>query len=248
MARSLYGATPADVTFDAETGVLAPEVNVTIWTARTGGTQITDLLNISSAPVTLATSDEYGFLAFYGPDGVTATLWADGDAGSRVALFPLTASNAAEWVAAQSVTALADVDTESSAPTDGQVLSWDASGSKWVPADGGSGGGLAPTVVDAKGDLIVGTADNTVARVPVGADDAVLTASSGDTPGVKWKQPESYVRYWLGTAGVGSWEPRGADVPEGKQITWRATLDVLAPAPPDAEAGDDLLLPAGWSL
>lgn len=247
MARSLYGATPADVTFDSETGALAPEVNVTIWNARTGGSQITDLQSVAGAPITLVTSDEFGFLAFYGPDGSTATLWADGDAGSRVALFPIDASNAASFVAAQSVNALADVDTATVAPTDGQVLTWDAGAGKWEPADGGAGGGLAPTVIDAKGDLIVGTADNTVARLPVGADGKVLTAASGDTPGVKWQQPESYVRYWNGTGGVGTWEDRGSDVPEGKQITWRSTLDTLAPGPTTAEAGDSWLRAVGAS-
>jgi hypothetical protein len=42
------------------------------------------------------------------------------------------------------------------------------------------------TLVDAKGDIIVGTTDNTVARVAVGANDTVLTADSTQTAGVKW--------------------------------------------------------------
>jgi len=43
------------------------------------------------------------------------------------------------------------------------------------------------TVVDAKGDLLVGTADNTIARLPVGTNDYLLTADSSATPGVAWK-------------------------------------------------------------
>jgi hypothetical protein len=41
-------------------------------------------------------------------------------------------------------------------------------------------------VIDAKGDLLVGTADNTVGRVAVGTNGFVLTADSAETSGVKW--------------------------------------------------------------
>lgn len=43
------------------------------------------------------------------------------------------------------------------------------------------------SLVDAKGDLLVGTADNTVARLPVGTTNGfVLTVDSNETAGVKW--------------------------------------------------------------
>jgi hypothetical protein len=45
---------------------------------------------------------------------------------------------------------------------------------------------VSKTIVDAKGDLIVATADNTVARVAVGTDTYVLTADSAEASGVKW--------------------------------------------------------------
>jgi hypothetical protein len=44
-------------------------------------------------------------------------------------------------------------------------------------------------VVDAKGDLIVGSADDAVARLGVGTNGQVLTANSGATYGVEWSAP-----------------------------------------------------------
>lgn len=45
------------------------------------------------------------------------------------------------------------------------------------------------TLLDAKGDLIAGSADNTAAKVTVGANDTVLTADSAQAAGVKWAAP-----------------------------------------------------------
>lgn len=46
------------------------------------------------------------------------------------------------------------------------------------------------SIVDAKGDLIVATADNTVARLAVGATNGhVLTIDSAETSGIKWAAP-----------------------------------------------------------
>jgi hypothetical protein len=47
-------------------------------------------------------------------------------------------------------------------------------------------GAVQSTLVDAKGDLLVGTAADTVARLPVGTNNYVLTADSATTEGVKW--------------------------------------------------------------
>lgn len=46
--------------------------------------------------------------------------------------------------------------------------------------------GSSPTLVDAKGDLLVGTADNTVIRQAIGTNNQVLMADSAQTDGVKW--------------------------------------------------------------
>jgi hypothetical protein len=45
---------------------------------------------------------------------------------------------------------------------------------------------IAASIVNAKGDLIVGTADDAVARLAAGANGHVLTADSAQATGVKW--------------------------------------------------------------
>jgi hypothetical protein len=47
-------------------------------------------------------------------------------------------------------------------------------------------GGIQPTIVDAKGDIIAASAADTPARLAVGANDTVLTADSAEATGLKW--------------------------------------------------------------
>jgi len=48
---------------------------------------------------------------------------------------------------------------------------------------------VAPTLIDAKGDLIAGTAADVVGRLAVGTDGQMLTAASGQTTGLQWLSP-----------------------------------------------------------
>jgi hypothetical protein len=78
-------------------------------------------------------------------------------------------------------------------PTTGDTFTagnrtWEWSGSAWeilktaiYP--------IQKTIVDAKGDLVSATADDTPARLGVGADGALLMADSGEATGIKWSQP-----------------------------------------------------------
>ena len=47
-------------------------------------------------------------------------------------------------------------------------------------------GAIAKSLVDAKGDLLAASADNTLSRLAVGANDTVLTADSSTSTGLKW--------------------------------------------------------------
>lgn len=80
--------------------------------------------------------------------------------------------------------------------SNGQVLTADSAqtdGVKWATPSTES---LPVTIIDAKGDIIAGTAADTAARVAVGTDGQVLTADSASTPGVKWStiSPTAFVR------------------------------------------------------
>ena len=56
-------------------------------------------------------------------------------------------------------------------------------------------GGIQPTLLTAKGDLISATAASTVARLPVGSDTQILVADSTASTGLKWATPSSGVTY-----------------------------------------------------
>jgi len=97
--------------------------------------------------------------------------------------------------------------------TDGYVLkanSATTSGLEWAASaadiegvtagTGISGGGTSGTVtitnsmataIDAKGDLIAGTAADTFSRLAVGTNGQVLTAASGEATGLQWATPSA---------------------------------------------------------
>ena len=56
-------------------------------------------------------------------------------------------------------------------------------------------GVLGTNFIDAKGDLILGTADNTIARLGVGSNGQVLVADSSTTTGVKWSSSDATVNW-----------------------------------------------------
>lgn len=102
---------------------------------------------------------------------------------------------------------------------------------------------LPASIIDAKGDLIVGTAADTAARLAVGSNGQVLTADSSQTGGVKWSTPAtgsgtsrdrrwnvgasetSYDEFSSGSIG-GSWV-RVDDTGGSGRLTWAQSDDLL---------------------
>ena len=63
-------------------------------------------------------------------------------------------------------------------------------------------GGIQPTIVDAKGDIIAASAADTPARLAVGANDTVLTADSSTATGLKWAAPAAGGMTLINTGGT----------------------------------------------
>jgi hypothetical protein len=71
--------------------------------------------------------------------------------------------------------------------TTGQVLAKASNTNmdfSWVAQDDSNA--IQNAIVDAKGDLIAATANDTPARLAVGTNDLILTAASGEATGLKW--------------------------------------------------------------
>ena len=75
------------------------------------------------------------------------------------------------------------IEIDTTGATTNQVLQYN--GTKFAPTTLGSSG-IPATIFDAKGDLIVATAADTAARLPVGSTGQVLTVDSATSTGLKW--------------------------------------------------------------
>jgi hypothetical protein len=92
---------------------------------------------------------------------------------------------AAAWTAANPTLAAGEfameTDTDKYKFGDGSTA-WTSLGYSSLPSTA-----ISTTVVDAKGDIIAATADNTVAKLTVGSNGQVLTAASGQSTGLQWQ-------------------------------------------------------------
>lgn len=111
--------------------------------------------------------------------------------------------------------------------------------------------GIPGTTFDAKGDLLVGTADDTFARLPVGADGTLAFAASGETTGFEYRViedsdiPAAIARDSEVTAAVsaheGAGDPHGGYQLESEkgQANGYASLDGSGDVP-DAQIPDTI--------
>ena len=92
---------------------------------------------------------------------------------------------AAAWTSANPTLAAGEfameTDTDKYKFGDGSTA-WTSLGYSSLPSTA-----ISNTVVDAKGDIIAATADNTVAKLTVGSNGQVLTAASGQSTGLQWQ-------------------------------------------------------------
>lgn len=234
MARHLFGGSLPDWTLTLVDGVdgiddVAQAVGgstVTAWNAETGGTQYTDLTDVSDAAIDHVTTSDgtdgrtVGTIPpFFGPDDVWV-LWVSADGGPRLmmvspdvgtVLGPLvTALNltltAHQTAANPHGTASRDLtDVSSTAPADGQVPLYDATSGLYVPTtveglDSGQFVGTAggSTITVSEGDV---TTRALQIRLPSGT-----RTSAVNTMSVWWNAGSAGTPNWVEVFQVG---PRG---------------------------------------
>lgn len=132
MARLLYGGSPADFTTDDD-GRIVPNAELTVWTAREGGTQLIDLLTVDEDAVTTVESDDNGHVIFYGPDNVDYSLWLDSGEGPRLLIRTIQLVGPVDEVTTSTIQDGAVTPAKLAAAADGQVLIFD--GTAWVARD-----------------------------------------------------------------------------------------------------------------
>ena len=245
MARQMYGATSADFTLTAG-GRVVPGATLTVWTARTGGTQVTDLLDRDSVATTTVTSGGDGSVVFYGPDETRDTLWLSSGQGSRVAVRPVSILGTPAELAIGTVTTGTAAVTISGDETAGYELDF------VLPSAGANGVDTAAiqakavTAAKIADDTITATqiaanavgaselADNAVNVAALDADDLgnglVLTADSGEPSGMKWSA-YGIADLDIGTVDTGT--PAAASMTGNPQDGYELNL-TLPPFSPDA--------------
>ncbi|MFD8545665.1 SGNH/GDSL hydrolase family protein [Streptomyces sp. NPDC059649] len=161
MARHSFGGSPADIAMERVSSALVIRggASGTVWDAATGGNQLTDLTDMAGNAITQIVSDDNGGVQFYGPDTVTRC-WVDFGFGR----YLMQANDLGADVEALRTSVNSSISTLTTAVS----------------------GVLSQTTVDAKGDLLVGSANDAIARLGVGASGQQLVADSLAATGVRW--------------------------------------------------------------
>jgi hypothetical protein len=223
-AAASHTHTAANVTDFAET------VRDTIGSALVAGTNVTITVNDGADTITIDAAGGGGGLTEEQAEDIVNGLLV---AGSNISLTYDDVANtltvAVTGLGSAAALSTADID-ERARDAVGSALTA-GTGITVTPNDGAdtitvATSAVLPTVVDAKGDLLVGTAADTVGRLAVGADGHVLTADSAAASGVKW----------AAAAGGGSLDVRD----EGTSLTTAATrLDFVGPGVSATEPSTD---------
>jgi hypothetical protein len=174
VARHRFGGGVDDIVYTINPDgsmVVAPGVTVLCYTAETGGSQYTDLAGAAdgSGAMTSVITNVVGvpgaLPTFYGPDNILE-MWMSAAGAARMRI-------ACNDIAATVGTLNTTVTT-----LNGTVTTLNSTA-------------VLDTLLDAKGDLIAATANDTPGKLGVGTDGQVLTAASGQATGLQWTTPST---------------------------------------------------------
>jgi hypothetical protein len=127
--------------------------------------------------------------------------------------------------------------------TTGQVLSKTSNTDMdftWVAQDDSNA--IQNAIIDAKGDLIVGTAADTPARLAVGTNGHVLTADSAEASGMKWAAPAGGVDYDYQLLNAGGTALTGASTVTVSGISNKNFIHIIVDAASSASASSTIAL------
>ncbi len=172
LATGAHGGIVASAEKGAANGVATLGADGKILDAQLGQLAITDVFTVASQAAMLALTAERGDVAIRS------------DLNTSFILSASPASTLANWKEL-----LTPTDVVTSVNGRQGVVTGLAEQTAVTAVEGLAGtkvGGTTDSLIDAKGDLTVGTADNTRARKAVGADGRLLRANSASSDGLEW--------------------------------------------------------------
>lgn len=150
----------------------------------TGAGLVRDMGSIADTDTTTSTYISIATLTTAASASAASSATSASAASTSAASAATSASSALT-----SQTAAATSATSASTSASSALTSANSAAASAVQAATIVAGAVQGTLIDAKGDLLAGSADDVVARVTVGADGYVLTASSTSSTGLVWVAP-----------------------------------------------------------
>ena len=149
-----------------------------------------------------------------------ATSAASAATSQTAAATSATSAAASATAAATSATSAAASATASATSATAAATSATSAAASATAAAAAVTSAIQLTTIDAKGDLIVGTANDAASRLGVGTNSQILTADSAQTTGLKWADaPAGYTAPVLGSTTIAS----GATVSNVNGLTVNST-------------------------
>jgi len=150
-------------------------------------TTTTSYVNISAFAAAAATSaTSAATSASSAATSATASANSAAAAATSATSAATSATNSANSATAAATSATSAQTSATAAATSATSAAASATLAATIVASAVSG-----TLINAKGDLLVGVADDTVARLPVGTNGHILVADSAETSGIKWAAPSA---------------------------------------------------------
>jgi len=180
--------------------------------ASSASTQATNASNYAAAAATSATSAaasaasaaaSVATIASYATSAANSAAAAATSATSAAASATAAATSATS--AAASATAAATSATSAATSASSALTSANSAAVSAASAAAAVTTAIQASIIDAKGDLIVGSAADTAGRLAVGTNGYILTADSAETLGIKWAvAPAGYSAPTIGTTVITS--------------------------------------------